>query len=59
MRKTEVKADENMENILTNDFIENLFKNETFVQKVSSMVNNNVLDNKEDEETINNNGFFL
>ena len=58
-KKSEVKADENMENILTNDFIENLFKNETFVQKVSSMVNNNVLDNKEDEETINNNGFFL
>ena len=48
-----------MENILTNDFIENLFKNETFVQKVSSMVNNNVLDNKKDGETINNNGFFL
>lgn len=58
-KKSEVKADEDAEKILTNDFIENLFKNETFVQKVSSMVNNNVLDNKEDEETINNNGFFL
>ena len=58
-KKSEVKVDENMENILTNDFIENLFKNETFVQKVSSMVNNNVLDNKKDGETINNNGFFL
>ena len=58
-KKSEENADKDIENLLTNDFIENLFKNETFVQKVSSMVNNNALDNKEEEETTNNSGFFL
>ena len=58
-KKSEENANKDIENILTNDFIQNLFKNETFVQKVSSMLNNNALDNKEEEETTNNSGFFL
>ena len=59
-KKSEENVDKDVENLLTNDFIEKLFKNETFVQKVSSMVNNNnALDNKEEEEATNNSGFFL